>query len=75
MVTEPLDSKRNARLVFNNNPQGSRLKGLPNNRWWNCVQTNINKFTIKNWKENQKTKLTGRSPLGRRRSTVDCSSV
>jgi hypothetical protein len=51
MVTEPLDSKRNVSLAFNNNPQGNRLRGRPNNRRWNCVQTDINKFAIKNWKE------------------------
>jgi hypothetical protein len=33
--------------VFNNNPQGSR----PRNRWWNCVQTDIKKCKINNWKE------------------------
>ena len=37
--------------VFNSNPQGSRLRGWPKNRWWNCVQTEINKCKIKNWIE------------------------
>jgi hypothetical protein len=27
---------------FNNNPQGSRLRGRQQNRWWNGVQTDIN---------------------------------
>jgi len=34
--------------AFDNNPLGSRLKGRPNNRCWNCFQTDINKCKIKN---------------------------
>jgi hypothetical protein len=30
-----MDSKRKVSQVFNNNPQGSRLRGRPKNRWWN----------------------------------------
>ena len=32
------DSKRKVSQVLNNNPQGSRLRRRPKNRWWNCVQ-------------------------------------
>ena len=32
-----MDSKRKASQVFNNNPQGSRLRGQPKSRWWNCI--------------------------------------
>jgi len=46
-----IDSTRKACQVFNSNPQGSRLRGWPKNRWWNCVQTEINKCKIKNWIE------------------------
>ena len=28
-----MDSKRKVSQVFNNNPQGSRLRGRPKNRW------------------------------------------
>ena len=34
-----MDSKRKVSQVFDNNLQGSRLRGRPKNRWWNCVQT------------------------------------
>jgi hypothetical protein len=40
--------------IFNNNPQGSRLRGRPNSRWWNRVQTGINKCKITTWKERPK---------------------
>jgi len=30
--------------VFNNNPQGRRLRGRTKNRGWNCVQTDNNKM-------------------------------
>jgi len=47
----------NLSQVFNNNPQGSRLKGLPKNRWWNCIQTDINKCKISNWRESSKNRV------------------
>ena len=31
--------------------KGSRLRGRPNNKWWNCVQADINKCKITNLKE------------------------
>jgi hypothetical protein len=34
-----MDNKRKVPQVFNNNPQGSRIRGKPKHRWWNCVQT------------------------------------
>jgi len=41
-------------------PQGSQLRGWPKNRWWNCVQTDIDK-KIKNWKEVKKQGWLGKS--------------
>jgi hypothetical protein len=32
-----MDIKRKVIQVFNNNPHGSRLRGRPNNKCWNCV--------------------------------------
>jgi hypothetical protein len=46
-----MESKGEVSQVFDNNPQGSRLRGRPNNRWWNCVQTDIDKCRIENWKD------------------------
>jgi hypothetical protein len=46
-----MDSKRKVSQVFNNNAQGSRLRGRPKYRWWNCLQTDINKCKRKNLKE------------------------
>jgi len=46
-----MDSKRKVSQVFDSNPQGSRLRGRPKSRRWNCVQTDVNKCNIKNWKE------------------------
>ena len=37
--------------VSQNKPEGSRLRGYPQNRCQNCVQTDINKCKIRNWKE------------------------
>jgi len=49
-----MDSKRKVSHVFNNNLQGTRLRGRPKNRWWKCVLTDINKCKITNWKERLK---------------------
>jgi hypothetical protein len=70
-----MDSKRKVSHVFNNNPQGGRLKGRPKNRWSNFAQTDINTLKIKNWKRGQKTELNGRSPLRRRRMALECSTI
>jgi len=51
-----MDSRRKVSQVFNNNPQGSRLRGRSKNRRWNCVQTNINKCKITDWKERSKSR-------------------
>jgi len=46
-----MDIKRKLSQVFNNNPQGSRLRGRSKNRWRNCVQTDVDKCKITDWKE------------------------
>jgi hypothetical protein len=33
-----MDSKRKLSQVFHNNSQGSRLRGRPKTKLWNCVQ-------------------------------------
>jgi len=70
-----MDSKRNISQIFNKNPQGIRLSERQKNRWWNYVQTDINRCKIKNWTERSKTEITLRSPLRRRRSALDCSAI
>ena len=42
--------------VFKNNPQKSRQRGGPKNRWWNCVQTDINMCKMTKWKERPKNR-------------------
>jgi hypothetical protein len=69
------DSKIKVIQVFNKNSQGSGLGGRPKNRWWNCVPTDINKCKLKTRKRIKKPELTGRSPLRRRRSALDCSAT
>jgi hypothetical protein len=47
----------------------------PRNRWWNCVQSDSNKYKITSWKEKSKTQLTGISPLRRGRSALDTRAI
>ena len=42
-----MGDKRKVGQVFNNDPHGSRLGGQPKNRWWNYVETDINRWNIK----------------------------
>jgi hypothetical protein len=49
--------------------KGSRLKGRPKNKWWNCVQTDINRCKITNWKERAK------DALRRGRYALNCSAI
>ena len=51
-----MDSKSEVSQVFNNNAQGSRLRGRPRHRWWKCVQTDINRCKIKSWKQRSKNR-------------------
>jgi len=43
-----MNSERKVSQVFNNNPQGVRLRGRPKSKWWNFVQTDTNTLKIKN---------------------------
>jgi len=51
-----MDSKRKASHAFNNNLQGSRLRGRRKNRCWKCVLTDTNKCKVTNWKERLKNR-------------------
>ena len=58
-----LDSKRKVSR-FNNNLEGSRLRGRSKNRCLElCTKKYVTKCKIKTWKERSKTELTGSSPL------------
>lgn len=46
-----MEASRKVKMVFNNNPDGTRLRGRPRNRWWNCVRADVDRFKITNWSE------------------------
>ena len=50
-MTEIEYNTRKVKIVFNNNPEGARLRGRPRTRWWNCVRGDLNRFGIRNWRE------------------------
>ena len=66
-----MDIKRKLSQVFLNNSQGSRLRGRPKNKLWNCVQILIDTKWKTGKRGKKKTALTGRSPLRRRTSALD----
>ena len=45
-----MDTTRKVSYVCKNNAEGSRIRGRPKNRWWNCELTDISRGKIKNWK-------------------------
>ena len=55
----------------------SRLRRRPRNRWWNCVlyKHMLIHTKLQTGKRGQKTELTGRRPLRRRRSALDCRII
>jgi hypothetical protein len=67
-----MDSKSQ---VFKNSPQVSRLRGRPKFVWRNCVHTDISTWKLQIGKSGQKTDLTGRRLLRRRRSAMDCRAI
>jgi hypothetical protein len=52
-----MDNNRKVSQVFDSNPQGSRLWGQPENKWWNCVQTDINKYKITNSRVQKQSRM------------------
>jgi hypothetical protein len=70
-----MDSKRKVSQVFNNNVQGSRLRGRPNTNGGTVYEQILINGELKTGEKCQETELTGRSPLGRRRSALDCSAI
>jgi hypothetical protein len=51
------------------------LTGRPKNRWWNCLQTDINRCKLRSGKRGQKTELTVRRALRRLWSALDCRAI
>jgi hypothetical protein len=51
-----MDGTRTASQVSNNNPQGSRLRGRPETRWWNCIKQILMDAILKPGKGGQKNR-------------------
>jgi hypothetical protein len=51
-----MDNKRMVYQVFANQPQGSRPRGRPKSRLWDCVYGDIRKCRIRNWEQRSKNR-------------------
>jgi hypothetical protein len=69
-----MDNERMVCQVFDNEPQGSRPRGRPKCRWWDCVYGEIRKCKIRNWEQRSKIEKTGRGPLRKRKPTKGCTA-
>ena len=38
-------------MIFNVYPEGSRTRGRPRSRWWDCVQQDLKDLRIRNWED------------------------
>ena len=66
-----MEGKSKASQVFNNNPRGSRLRGGPKTDDGILYKQILKNAKLQIGKRGQKTELTGRSALRRRRSALD----
>jgi hypothetical protein len=74
-VFNTMDGKTNVSRIFNNNPQGSRQRGRPKAEGVTVSKKILISAKLQTGKRGQKTELTGRSPLKRRISALDCSTT
>jgi hypothetical protein len=51
-----MDNNRMVYQVFANQSQGSRPRGRPNSRWWDCVYDDITTCKIRNWEQRSKNR-------------------
>ena len=42
-----MSNNRKVKQIFKSQPQGTRLKGGPKKRWWDCVRQDLEKCKIK----------------------------
>ena len=70
-----LESKRQVIEVLNNTPRGSRLRGRPKTDGGIVYKQILINAELQIGKRGQRTELTERGPLRRRRSALDCSAI
>jgi hypothetical protein len=74
-VVNTIDGKTKVSQVFTNNPQESRLRRRPKTEGGTMSKNILISGKIKIGKRRQKKEVTGRSPLRRRISALDCSAI
>ena len=69
-----MENTRKVKIVFNNNPEGARLRGRPRTRWWNCVQADLNRFGIRNWRELAMDRVGWRRTMEEVKARMGCNT-
>ena len=69
-----MSNNRNIKNIFPTQPQGTRLKEGPRNRWWNDVSQDWEDVKDITECRFQKIVKCGRGPRGRRRSLLECNA-
>ena len=71
-----MDKERKVYNISYNQPQGTRVRGRPKNRWMDCVLSDIKKRKIRTFKEQSRDKgIWRRRSLKRRRPPLGCSAT
>ena len=60
-------------MIFYNQPQGTRVRGRPKNRWMDCVLSDIKNARLGTGRSSQRIERCG-GPLWRRRPVLDLSA-
>jgi hypothetical protein len=66
------DNKIKLNQVFYNNAQGSRLRGRPKNRWWQCVQKMLVDAKLRSGKNIKKNRDEWEKSVNKRRPALIC---
>ena len=51
-----MENNKKTKMIFNVYPEGSRPRGRPRSRWWDCVQQDLKNLRINNWQDITKDK-------------------
>ena len=74
MTLKSIDKERKVYSILYNQPQGTRVRGRPKNRWIACVLSDIKNAKLGIGRSSKEIEGYGGGPLWRRRPALCCSA-